>query len=232
MANGTNHDTQDENGATDELKLKLSDQLHIEFAKKMHQDILEHVKRRYTTNAAKIALVVGLVGLGGAFKLNAGPTEWWSKVPFFCAPLVALFWDILFFEQNFAMARLTSFIRMNSKDFPLEASWENYVREVLKGEPDVKEKAWWLCKGWTNAGSFLNNYFRRLYVGLLATTGLIWAGCFGVAYELMRPCPVQSPPWFVTLWFLGIAVLWLIIACWDDHRHRAVDGFEKRTGIH
>jgi hypothetical protein len=190
---------------------EAGDPVKQEFLRKMHEDILALAKRRYTTSATKVIFIASLVGLGGIGK-NLDPKL--SIASYLLIPVVAMFWDLLFFEQNFALLRITTFIRWKKKDFGLEADWEEFIHGA---DTEKKSK--------TRKG------FLYLTGGIILPTVLSMGYGFGKAYYELKPCPDQSPPgWF---WFIVvlIALFWVIMVFWDGSRREEVMKFledEKR----
>jgi hypothetical protein len=137
-----------------------------EFLKKMHEDILSNVKRCYTTNVAKVTFIAGLLGLGSFGKMIhvESPTE-----VYYLVPLVAIFWDLIYFEQYISLTRITTFIRCYKAEFELEADWQDWV---YKQDNRKKFFLYGVIHS-TTAAAFIYSVYR--------------------VFALLKPCPDQYP---------------------------------------
>ncbi|GEM_PF-1792347 len=210
--------------------MSVVDPVKVEFLKKMHEDILAHVRRRYATFAIKILTISALLGIGGAgagLSKNlvtslSGPSLTSSSLAaksvsaevYLLVPLIAILWDILFLEQNFAVLRITAFIRKRT-DLAIEGDWEKYVFTLFSNDhcKSNEKKPWYV-----RFGGCVGKCFRRFYLGMILTTAASMVFSFFKAYYLLKPCPDQCPPLWFCAYVILLVLLGVTILCWDSWR--------------
>lgn len=178
-----------------------AERIQREFVKKMHCDILALIERRYRVSLYKVLFLSGLLGIGGS---KLPDSIQFSPVCIYAIlPLVAIFWDFLFFEQDFALKRISKFIRCREDEFGLESVWEKWLHGDY-GEP---------------VGKRIFHSRVPIYFITVVTIGLAW---FAFAYKARDPADwiasVVNPNYYFPVVSLG----YVTICLWDRTRQRTV----------
>ena len=118
-----------------------------EFLRKMHEDLLDIIKRRHNNVLAKGILLASLFGIGGVPQL---PGVKFSINAYWAVPVVALVFDLIYLDLVYALRRITVFfITKNDAEVgELERHWEwwihgaSYSEDTSLGPPDGKGVPW------------------------------------------------------------------------------------------
>ncbi len=223
------------------------------FVEKMHNDIMLHVKLRYTTMAAKIGLFSLLIGIGftGQFFRSTDSSNAEIPLGFLIGlPFLALMWDVLFLEQNFAVVRLRAFIKENGNIFGSETEWEQFVEDSAKHKLDCSQINSWINKICCYLGKILDCIIRRFAFHAWFTTFIIailcylilplyyFGGnlfciggnliCFGdilICFGDNLGC--HQSYWIFLLLFVVFLLLLFLVYVWDAYRCKKVRSYAK-----
>lgn len=112
----------------------------MEFLRKMHDDVLDIIKTRNRVSFAKVTTLASLAGVSfykGIGLISRGTEKTTENdstgiivlIILAIIPLVAIMWDFIFFEQDFALKRIACFVRTKMYDSPLEWKWEHWLAD-------------------------------------------------------------------------------------------------------
>ena len=166
-------------------------ELSKEFLRKMHEDILDIIKRRHNNVLAKLIVLGSLFGIGGVPEL---PGVKFSFNAYWAVPIIVLAFDLIQLDLMYALRRISAFfiLRETGAGGELEHDWEWWIHGAFysKAAPIGPPDGTGVLRS-MSSGVLRRNAAHLFFSGAIVTIVAIPAA-FWFLYVGMKPCPVQS----------------------------------------